>query len=122
MSSPKLTDLGRRVLGHLPAWASDEPALIEAEGGVHVSIRSYDLATFTARIAEDQSIDPPLSEDAVLATLEALKQNGLASDSLGKWKMLKLGFAALTDEAENETQAPGAVVVELNPAVGTAEL
>jgi hypothetical protein len=122
MPAPKLTDLGRRVLGHLPAWASDEPTLIEAEGGVHVSIRGYDLATFTTRLAEDQSIDPPLNEDGVLSTLEALKQNGLASDSSGKWKMLKLGFAALTDEAENEAQSPGAVVVELNPAVGIAEL
>jgi hypothetical protein len=49
----KLTELARRVLAHLPIWASDEKAHVESEGGPDVSIRSYSRADFTVRLADD---------------------------------------------------------------------
>jgi len=53
MAVEKLSEFWRRVLGHLPVYAEDEAAHIEAEGGRDVSIRAYSLPDFTARLAED---------------------------------------------------------------------
>jgi hypothetical protein len=120
MAPPLLTDLGRRVLCHLPIWAQDEAAFVELEGGPENSIRSYSLEDLTVRLAEDQSIAPTLTAPQVLASLTALKDAGLASDSSGAWKMLKLGKEALVAPIEPEKQVPGEVVLELNPAIGIA--
>lgn len=123
MSAPPiLTDLGRRVLGHLPTWWSSdvEAEYLESEGGPEQSVRSYDLPTFTRRLAEDIAIAPPLDESQVLDCLMALKDAGLASDSTGEWRQLKLGYEALNAPVEEEAQVPGAVVVDLHPAEGIA--
>jgi hypothetical protein len=119
MSVPTLTDLGRRVVAHLPVWTSDEKALVEAEGGPDVSIRSYALAEFAERLGEDAST-PTLSEAEVLVSLKALSDAGLAKEVSGKWKMTKLGYEALVAPVEEQPQAPGEVVVGLNPAEADA--
>lgn len=110
-----LTELGRRVLGHLPAWAEDEAALIEAEGGPDLSIRSYTLDELVERLAEDSSIEPPLSDAAVQAVLGVLKSLGYASSKGGRWRMNKAGLRALVAPVESN-EPPGAVVVEMHPA------
>lgn len=110
-----LTELGRRVLGHLPAWAEDEAALIEAEGGPDISIRSYTLDELVERLAEDPSIDPPLSAAAVQAVLDVLKSLGYASGRGGDWRMNKVGLKAIEAPVENN-EPPGAVVIEMHPA------
>lgn len=111
----QLTELGRRVLGHLPPWAADEDALIEAEGGPDVSIRSYTLAELTARLAEDPSINPPLDEGGVQLALEGLHAAGLAGRRGEGWRMNKAGLEALEAPVES-AEPPGAVLVELHPA------
>jgi hypothetical protein len=115
----QLTDLGRRVLAHLPIWVEDEDAHVALEGGPENSIRSYTLPDFTARLAEDP-FTPPMDEEQVLTALEGLKAAGLASASGGKWRMLKRGHAALTAAPEPADQEPGAVVIDVAPARGVS--
>jgi hypothetical protein len=117
----QLTDLGRRTLSKLPVYAKDEAAHVEAEGGPDVSVRSYTLAEFTVRCAEDPAIQPPLSEAQVHVTLEALAAKGLAVERKDGWKMTKAGFDALHAPVEDEEQTPGAVTVGLHPAVAEAD-
>jgi hypothetical protein len=126
---PKLTLLGRRVLGHLPVWAENEKAHIKAEGGPEVSIRSYSLADFTVRLAEDPStfilddhgVTRSLTEAECGVSLEALAHQGLAEEIDGQWRMTQLGFEALTAHEEPESNAPSEVVVPLNPAIAQSE-
>lgn len=112
---PALTELGRRVLGHLPAWSADEAKLIEAEGGPEVSVRSYTPEELTARLAEDPSIEPPLIQAAVEGVLGVLQGLGYASQRGTAWRMNKAGLEALTAPVESN-EPPGAVVVETHPA------
>jgi hypothetical protein len=110
---PPLSKLGRRVLAHLPAWAEDEAAHVEAEGGPEVSVRSYTRAEFTIRLAEDECIQPKLTSADVDVALAALAEQGLAEERDG-WRMTQAGFDALhapADEGE-----PGAVFLDLKPA------
>lgn len=114
-----LTDLGRRVLGHLPVYAEDEEAHIEAEGGPELSIRSYTLEKFTARLAEDES-SPDMDEGHVLDALTGLADSGLCGeDESGGWRMTKGGLDALLAPSEID-QVPGAVLVDVNPAQAKA--
>lgn len=118
---PALTDLGRRVLSHLPDWAEDEAAFVKMEGGPEVSIRFYTLPDFTARLAEDiytKVDDPPrsLTEDECKLTLDALIDAGLASEKDGEYRMTEAGRDALTAPEGKTEQVPGAVLVELAPA------
>lgn len=117
MTPPVLTDLGRRVLAHLPVWSANEKKLLSEEGGADVSVRSYTLPEFTERLAEDASLAPSLTEAATLESLTALQAAGLASVDGEDWRMTELGYEALVAPVEEETQEPGAVVVDLNPAV-----
>ena len=119
MPVPTLTDLGRRVLAHLPVWTADEKGLVESEGGADVSVRAYTLEEFTARLDEDAST-PATSEDDVLVSLEALADAGLAKEVSGAWKMTKLGYEALIAPVEDEAQEPGVVIVAVNPAQADA--
>lgn len=119
MAVPTLTDLGRRVLAHLPVWAADEKALVESEGGAAVSIRAYTLAEFTARLDEDAST-PATSEADVLVSLGALADAGLAKEVSGAWNMTKLGYEALVAPVDGEAQEPGDVIVAVNPAQADA--
>jgi hypothetical protein len=120
--TPVLTDLGRRVLAHLPVWSANEKQLIKDEGGADVSVRSYTLPEFTERLAEDASLNPPLTEAAVLESLAGLQAAGLASVDGEDWRMTQLGYEALVAPVEEEAQNPGAVVVDLNPAVQEGSL
>jgi len=124
----KLLNHGRRVLAHLPDWADDEAAHVEAEGGPEKSIRSYDLATFTDRLAEDiftrvapDGVARPLTEPEVKLSLDGLIAAGLASEQDGQYQMTQAGRDALIAPAEEEDQVPGAVVLELAPARVTAD-
>jgi hypothetical protein len=128
MSVPTLTALGRRVLGHLPVWVKNEKAHIKAEGGAAVSVRSYSLADFTSRLAEDPStfvVDDngprSLTEAECGTSLAALADQGLAEETDGEWRMTQLGFEAITAPVEPATNAPDEVVVPLNAAVSQSE-
>jgi hypothetical protein len=116
-----LSDLGRRVLGHLPVWAKNEKALIKAEGGAKESVRSYNLQQLTERLLEDPHT-ADMSEDQVLVCLEPLVEHGLAEvDKDGNYRMTQAGFDALhapRDDAEE--QVPGEVFLDLAPAQATA--
>ena len=116
-----LTDLGRRTLGHLPVWAEDEDALVEAEGGPEASIRSYDLPSFTARLAEDP-FTPDLGETEVATVLNTLCEAGLATvdEESGHYRMTQAGFDALHAPREDYEGEPGAVFMDLAPAVAKA--
>jgi hypothetical protein len=126
MSTETLTEFWRRVLGHLPVYAEDEAAHIEAEGGPEISIRAYSLPDFTTRLAEDPHCvfqDPethqsrPLSEAEVEAALGVLVEKGNAKHTKDGWKMTKAGLEALTAPVdESVEQIPGAVTVGLDPA------
>lgn len=125
--SDQLTGIGRRVLGHLPVWAEDEAAHIEAEGGPRRvnpetgreegSIRSYSLEEMVVRMAEDQS-SPAMSAEWLQGALEDLEKSGFAfrTDD-GRWRMSRSGFDALHAPAPEAGQVPGPVTVPLNPAV-----
>src|SRR5207248_7289900 len=81
----KLTNIERRVLGHLPAWAEDEAWHVENEGGPEVSIRFYTAPDFTARLAEDLATEHPqrggpLTEAECVQVLNHLASRGLAED------------------------------------------
>ncbi len=116
--SQQLTELGRRVLGHLPAWAADEKAHVAMEGGPEISIRSYNLADFTVRLAEDRTVSPSLSEIECEQSLNALVDAGLAArNKAGEWRMTKAGFELLTGAENKPDQQPGTVLVETHPAV-----
>jgi hypothetical protein len=122
----KLTALGRRVLAHLPDWAEDEAAFVEMEGGPEVSIRSYDLPTFTARLAEDihtRIDDPPrpLTEDECKTMLDGLVTAKLASHRGGQWRMTKHGRESLIAPEGKEDQVLGPVVLDLAPAQATTD-
>jgi hypothetical protein len=126
---PKLTMLGRRVLGHLPVWAKNERAHVKAEGGADVSIRSYSLADFTERLAEDPStflvdeaqVTRSLTEAECDVSLRGLADQGLAEETDGQWRMTQLGFEAITAPDEPEAVVPGEVVIPLNPAVADSK-
>jgi hypothetical protein len=115
-----LSDLGRRMLGQLPAWAKDEKAVIKAEtaenGG---SVRAYSTAQLTEFFAESPYV-PSMSEDDVLERMDELAEAGYCEqDEKEEWHMTQEGFqeihAPREDPAEME---PGAAVVELAPAQG----
>jgi hypothetical protein len=126
---PKLTLLGRRVLGHLPVWVENENAHVKAEGGPDVSVRSYSLADFTVRLAEDPNtfvkdddgLTRPLAEAECGMSLQGLANSGLAEETDDQWRMTQLGFEAITAPDEPEDQVPGAVVVDLSPAVADSK-
>ena len=105
-------DTERRVLGHLPVWAADEDAHIQAEldGGAAESIRSYTVGELTARLLGDGSI-PPRSEDQVQTFLDGLAEKGFADGTDG-WRMTEAGLAALSEPALGEhEQTPGPVQI-----------
>lgn len=129
MSDP-LTELGRRVLGHLPVWAKNEKAHVKAEGGPKNSIRSYGLADFTVRLAEDPEavvtdeagVTRHMTEAEVEQTLQALADTGLASsDDEGQWRMTEAGYDALVTPQQRPDQTPGAVTMNLHPAKAKAD-
>lgn len=131
----RLTELGRRVLGHLPRWHEDEAWLVAEEGGPENSVRSYTLAQLVVRLAEDRSTHdeagtPTLDPGKVQAALDALAAKGLCEHvvepteiagvtHVDAWRMSQLGFEALNfvHEQEQADVEPGAVTVPLHPAV-----
>lgn len=118
----RLTELGRRVLGHLPVFHPDEDWLIEQEGGPEVSVRSYTLGQLTERLAEDASthVDgvPSLSPTVVQDALNLLAGEGFCVvDEAGNWRMTQLGLEAIVHVHDDQPEAPaGAVTVPLHPA------
>jgi hypothetical protein len=121
---PQLTNIERRVLAHLPVWHADEAWLVENEGGPDVSIRSYSLPDFTARLAQDASTKVQgrsLTEAECLQTLQVLASRGFAEERDG-WRMTQAGFETLTGPSEAEDQVPGPVQVDLNPAVAESSM
>lgn len=142
---PVLTELERRVLGHLPAWAEDEEAHVEMEGGprreedgaMAGSIRAYAIDEFTVRLAEDPcavGVDATgavrhLRAPEVAGQLEALVERGLAERDdlevdegqlLARWRMTQAGFEAITGPEKKPDQIPGPVEVETHPGKATA--
>jgi hypothetical protein len=119
-----LTDIERRVLGHVPVWAEDEAWHVENEGGPDVSIRFYSLSDFTARLAEDASTQHPerggpLTEDECLQVLAHLAQRGFVepvADAPHAFRMTQAGFEELTGPEKAPEQLPGPVQVDVNPA------
>jgi hypothetical protein len=112
MSNP-LTEQERRVLGHLPVWAEDEAAFIQAEldGGAAESIRSHTVLELVARLVADKA-SPARSEEQVAMTLDHLHEAGLVAEADGQWRMTEAGLTALTEPwlAEHE-QTPGPVQI-----------
>ena len=141
-----LTELERRVLGHLPAWAEDEGAFIEMEGGPRRldeetgewvgSIRTYNLPEFTVRLSEDPCavglgsdgqggmVVRHLTAPEVEHQLGLLVERGLAArDDDGdeaRWRMTEAGHASLTGPQKMPDQIPGPVEVEPHPAKAKA--
>ena len=124
-----LSDLGRRVLGHLPVWAADEDAHVAEEGGPGQSIRGYSLRDFTVRMQEDLSTtvpdgetgqQRPLVEDEVHQALQQLGGKGFAIEDGADWKMTQAGFDELHAPRPEQVQVPGAIQVDLNPGVITS--
>lgn len=132
----KLTELGRRVLGSLPAWAEDEPAMIAANADPENAVRSHTLAELTPDLAANPALNAyraergegPITEAEVQAALEALQGEAFAEhidDATihgihheDAWRMTQEGFEALTGPVEAEPDAPkGAVTVALHPAI-----
>ena len=120
----QLSYVGRRVLAHLPVWAEDEAAHIEAEGGVENSIRAYSLAALTVRLGEDQSC-PRLDEAALEQQLRELAGVNFCVEAEDGWRMTQAGFEFLTDPTEkgDPNREPEPAIVNLNPSVheSTAE-
>lgn len=148
MSHIALTELERRVLGHLPAWAANEKAHIRMEGGKATSIRTYNLADFTERLTEDPNavgVDANgdvrhATEPEAASLLGALVDRGLAERddrevpavkadgeivaeayTEARWRMTEAGFHAITGPEKKPDQLPGPVAVPLNPAHGTLD-
>ena len=111
----ELSYVGRRVLAHLPVWAEDEAAHIEAEGGPEESVRAYSLPDLTSRLLEDGAT-PNMAEDVVATILEELAGAGLCEETADGWKMTQLGFEVLTDPTPPENQTPGPAFIDLQPA------
>lgn len=108
----QLSKLGRRFLAHVPVWAADEDAFVAAEGGPEVSVRSYTLPEFTARLAEDPDSHVtydfdgharklPHNEEGCQVGLEALVADGL----------IKRSEIDVEVPSEEETAEPTTVVV-----------
>lgn len=119
----QLTDHGRRVLAHLPIWVEDETAHVDAEGGPDISIRSYNLQDFAARLAEDPFtlVEPdgerrPLTVDECEQSLDALVTAKLATKKNGEYRMTRRGRDALQAPVDQAQQTPGAVIVDVAPA------
>lgn len=127
---PELSYVGRRVLAHLPVWAEDEAALIEAEGGEEHSVRSYTLEDLTERLLKDGAtpdMDAPkvgeiLAELAAVGLCETEQrevpaaEEGEAPSEVPAWRMTQLGLEVLTDPTPPENQTPGPAFLDLQPA------
>lgn len=115
-----LNDLERKIVGHLPVWAADEQAHVEAEGGPENSVRCYTLQELHERLLEDVSIRPPLSAEGLALALGELARMGLVSrDGSGvrpTFRMTEAGFEALHEPVDEADQVVGAVTIALNPA------
>lgn len=116
-----LNDLERKIVGHLPVWAADEEAHVEAEGGPDASVRCYTLVQLHERLLEDVSIQPPLELGALAVALAELVRMGLVSrdgtgDEPATFRMTEQGFGALHAPVEEQDQVVGAVTIALNPA------
>ena len=110
------SDIERRVLAHLPAWAENEDEFMKAEleGGARESIRSYDVPGLTVRLGKDPCI-PERTEGQTQVFLESLREKGYASEGDGQWRMTKEGLDALVNFpglAEHE-QTAGPVTIGL---------
>jgi hypothetical protein len=134
-----LTDIERRVLGHVPVWAEDEAWHVENEGGPRRfdeetqrwvgSIRFYSLPDFTARLAEDRATQHPerggpLTEAECLQVLEHLAGRGFVepvAELPGAFRMTQAGFDEITGPEKAPEQLPGPVQVEVHPAVAQSE-
>jgi hypothetical protein len=117
----RLTELGRRVLGNLPAWAADEAAVIAEEGGPERSVRSHSLAELASQLAVNTAVQAlgangPLTPDEVQAALLGLAEKGLATEADGQWRMTQAGFEAITASVPDDGAPAGAVTVETHPA------
>jgi hypothetical protein len=110
----ELSYTGRRVLAHLPVWAADEDAHVEAEGGPGVSVRAYPLLELTARLDEDPST-PDMDRDGVAVILAELATVGLCEEGTDGWRMTQAGYEALVDPTPPADQLPGSAFVDLNP-------
>jgi hypothetical protein len=145
-----MTDLGRRALGNLPAWAEDEDAVIEEEGGPQLSVRSHSLAEMVgqlvpnveAMITDTEGVKRPMTEAEVEVTMDALVAEGWAEKvtrtqltyedgedgepvetpvDVEHYKMTQAGFDALHAPVEEKPdQKPGAVALNLHPATNDA--
>lgn len=132
MSQPPLSELGRRVLASLPAWAKDEPWVIAEEGGPELSVRSHTLDELAADIAvnsQTQTLgaDGPPNRDEVQAVLDALQGAGYVEHvdeatiegitHVDAWRMTEAGFEAITaaPAVPGEGEQKGAAFIEFAP-------
>lgn len=126
----ELSYVGRRVLAHLPVWAEDEAALIEAEGGPEKSVRSYTLEELTDRLLKDGAT-PDMDAAKVSEILDELSAAGLceteqrevppaeegeAPSEVPAWRMTQVGLEVLVDPTPPENQTPGPAFLDLQPA------
>jgi hypothetical protein len=127
-----LTPLGRRVLGNLPAWSSDEAWVIEQEGGPESSVRSHALGEIAQALASNPAAgtlgsNGPLTEGETEGALIALQEAGLAEHIDGPtdiegithenaWRMTQAGLEALNAVQGLQDAPPGAVTMPLHPA------
>lgn len=123
----QLTELGRRVLGSLPAWAEDEKAVVEAEGGPEFTVRSHTLEELTAELALNPFAqfgeNGTMTADEVQVALDDLQRVGFVEFIDGAhtiagvqhenaWRMTKLGFETITAAPDADTGPARAAVIE----------
>lgn len=134
MDDPNLSQLQRRLLGSLPAWTSDEQAVVDEEGGPAASERSHSLAEVHANLHEPHhpylAIAGAQSVAAVEEQLHELERLGYAEHvehaevagithhDVGR--MTELGLQALTwvnprslePAAEGEQKTPAEIPLQ----------
>lgn len=98
-----LTDVQRRVLGHIPVWRDESvrESVIEHEvASGHRSIQSYTTTELLARLATDRGLRAEDNKPGVFErTLDELEGAGFAVDGDEGWTMTEAGFDALHDDS-----------------------
>ncbi len=120
-----ISELERRILGHLPEWVEDEAAFT---GANPTAAREYDLATLTAKLAEDPGAHFAFGDEVralgmpeVAHMLELLEDRGQVAhedllDGVRAWRKTRAGRDHLHDETGGIEQFPGPVKLPLHPA------
>ena len=130
----QVTDLGRRILGHLPVWVADEQATVEAQGGAQIAEVAFTTKELTERLAEDPftrykngTETRPMTEAEVQHAVESLQKQGLCELAAGVappategWKMTETGYNFM-QEPPTSADPPGVAVIELSGISGVTD-